>query len=70
MKFEKAKVGMLVSVTGKYSSIFPNGAKVIEKDNTDNSIKIEEMKTGRKMWFFDYGVKYSLKDIHPLSNCY
>lgn len=70
MKFEEAKVGMLVSVTGKYSSIFPNGAKVIEKDNTDNSIRIEEMKTGRKMWFFDYGVKYSLKDIHSLSTCY
>lgn len=70
MKFEEVKVGMLVSVTGKYSSIFPNDAKVIEKDNTDNYIIIEEMKTGVKMWFFDNDVKYSLKDIHPLPNCY
>lgn len=70
MKFEEAKIGMLVSVTGEHSSKFPNGAKVIEKDNTDSSIRIEERKTGRKMWFFDNGVKYSLKDIHSLPNCY
>ena len=70
MKFYEAKIGMLISVTGKHSSKFPNGAKVIKKDNTDSSIRIEDRKTGRKMWFFDNGVKYSLKDIHHLSNCH
>lgn len=67
MKFEDAKVGMLVSVTGEHSIKFPNGAEVIEKDSTDRSIKIEDGETGCKLWFFEEGVQYSLGDIHPLA---
>ena len=66
MKFEDVKVGMLVSVTGEHSVHFPNGAVVVEKDDVDNSIKIEERKTGYKGWFFDRGASYSMEDIHPL----
>ena len=66
MKFEDAKVGMLVSVTGEHSVHFPNGAVVVEKDDSDNSIKIEDRKTWYKGWFFDRGVSYSMEDIHHL----
>ena len=66
MKFEDAKVGMLVSVTGEHSVHFPNGAVVVEKDDRDNSIKIEDRKTWYKGWFFDRGISYSMEDIHPL----
>lgn len=66
MKFEDAKVGMLVSVTGEHSVHFPNGAVVVEKDDGDNSIKIEDRKTGYKGWFFDRGISYCMEDIHPL----
>ena len=65
MKFEDVKVGMLVSVTGEHSVHFPNGAVVVEKDDGDNSIKIEDRKTWYKGWFFDRG-SYSMEDIHPL----
>lgn len=66
MKFEDAKEGMLVSVTGEHSVHFPNGAIVVEKDDVDNSIKIEDRKTWYKGWFFDRGISYSMEDIHPL----
>lgn len=66
MKFEDAKVGMLVSVTGEHSVHFPNGAVVVEKDDRDNSIKIEDRETWYKGWFFERGVSYSMEDIHPL----
>ena len=46
MKFEDAKVGMLVSVTGPHSVHFPNGAEVIKKDSHDKSIKIVARDTG------------------------
>ena len=67
MKFEDAKVGMLVSVTGPHSVHFPNGAEVIKKDSHDNSIKIVDRDT-RCFWmyFFESGVEYSMEDIHPL----
>lgn len=66
MKFEDAKVGMLVSVTGTHAVHFPNGAEVIEKDDRDNSIKIEDRETGHKDWFFEMGIEYTLEDIYPL----
>ena len=66
MKFSEVKEGMLVSVTGKHSVHFPNGAVVVEKDDRDNSIKIEDRGTGYKGWFFERGVEYSMEDIHPL----
>ena len=66
MKFEDVKVGMLVSVTGEHSVHFPNGAVVVEKDDGDNSIKIEDRKTWYKGWFFDRGISCSMEDIHPL----
>lgn len=65
MKFEDAKVGMPVSVTGEHSVYFPNGAEVLEKDSRDNSIRIGNRKTGRTMWFFDKGVSFHTKDLHP-----
>ena len=66
MKFEDAKVGMHVSVTGEHSDYFPNGAEVIEKCDTDLSIKIRNNETGLKMWFFEDSTQYTLEDIHPL----
>lgn len=68
MKFEDAKVGMLVSVTGTHAVHFTNGAEVIEKDTRDNSIKIEDRETCHKGWFFERGESYSMKDIHPLDD--
>lgn len=66
MKFSEVKEGMLVSVTGPHSVNFPNGAIVVEKDDRDNSIKIEDRVTWYKGWFFERGVEYSMEDIHPL----
>lgn len=66
MKFEDAKVGMLVSVTGENSGYFPNDAVVIDKDDRDNSIEIKDRETGYKMWFFEEGISYSMEDIHHL----
>ena len=66
MKFEDAKVGMLVSVTGKHSAYFPNDAVVIDKDDRDKSIEIKDRETGYKMWFFEVGISYSMEDIHHL----
>lgn len=66
MKFSEVEVGMLVSVTGPHSVHFPNGAIVVEKDDRDNSIKIEDRVTWYKGWFFERGVEYSMEDIHPL----
>lgn len=66
MKFSEVKEGMLVSVTGEHSVHFPNGAVVVEKDDIDNSIKIEDRETGYMGWFFERGWSYSMEDIHPL----
>lgn len=67
MKFEDVKVGMLVSVTGPHSVHFPKGAEVIKKDSHDNSIKVVDRDTGCFwMYFFESGVEYTMKDIHPL----
>ena len=66
MKFEDAKVGMLVSVTGENSVHFPNDAVVVEKDDRDKSIEIKDRETGYKMWFFEVGISYSMEDIHHL----
>lgn len=66
MKFSEVKEGMLVSVTGEHSVHFPNGAVVVEKDDRDNSIKIEDRETWYKGWFFERGLSYSMEDIHPL----
>ena len=66
MKFEDAKVGMLVSVTGEHSVHFPNDAVVIDKDDRDKSIEIKDRKTGYKMYFFEVGISYSMEDIHHL----
>ena len=66
MKFEDAKVGMIVGVTGAHSVHFPNGAEIIKKDSKDNSIKIEDRETGYNNWFFDRGIEYTMKDIYPI----
>ena len=66
MKFEDAKVGMIVGVTGSHSVHFPNGAEIIKKDSRDNSIKIEDRETGYNNWFFDRGIEYTMEDIYPI----
>lgn len=66
MKFSEVKEGMLVSVTGEHSVHFLNGAVVIEKDDSDYSIKIEDRETRYKGWFYERGISYSMEDIHPL----
>lgn len=74
MKFEYAKVGMLVSVTGTHAVHFPNGAEVIEKCDADLSIKIRNNETGFKMYFFEprrkkssiFSERYSMDYIYPL----
>ena len=74
MKFSEVEVGMLVSVAGAHSVNFPNGAEVLEKDDTDLSIKIRNNETGFKMYFFEprrtnssiFSGRYSMEDIHPL----
>lgn len=74
MKFEDVKVGMLVSVTGTHAVHFPNGAEVMEKCDSDLSIKIRNNETGFKMYFFEprrkkssiFSGRYSMEDIYPL----
>lgn len=66
MKFSEVKEDMLVSVTGEHSVHFPNGAVVVEKDDRDNSIKIEDRGTWYKGRFFERGASYSMEDIHHL----
>ena len=66
MKFSEVKEDMLVSVTGEHSVHFPNDAVVIDKDDRENSRKIKDRETGYKMWFFERGACYSMKDIQPL----
>lgn len=59
MKFEDVKVGMLVGVTGPHSVHFTNGAEVIEKCDTDLSIKIRNNDTG-------FNGRCSMEDINPI----
>ena len=74
MKFSEVEVGMLVSVTGSASVHFPNGAEVLEKDDTDLSIKIRNNETGFTLYFFEprrknssiFSGRYSMEYIDPI----
>ena len=74
MKFEDVKVGMLVGVKGTHSVHFPNGAEVIEKCDSDLSIKIRNNETWFTMYFFEprrenssiFSGRYSMEDINPI----
>lgn len=79
MKFEDAKVGMEVVVTGEHANKFPEGAIIAEKDGNDNSIKIVSKETYEfELWFWDINSRgpypktlrndYDMSDIH-LKDC-
>lgn len=76
MKFEDAKVGMEVVVTGEHADRFPEGAVIVDKDNNDNSIlirsKVNSIVNVAELWFWDINSRtpkfewnsYDMKDIH------
>ncbi len=71
MKFEDAKVGMKVTVTGEQADRFPEGAVIIEVDKNDLSVKLEG-EYGVSLWFWDINKRgpeshrnaYDMSDIH------
>ena len=76
MKFEDAKVGMEVVVTGEQANKFPEGAVIVDKDNNDNSIrirsKVNSIVNVVELWFWDINSRspksewnsYDMEDIH------
>lgn len=71
MKFEDAKVGMKVVVTGEQAVRFPEGAVIAEVDKIDFSVKLES-EHGVTLWFWDINSRepesqrnaYDMSDIH------
>ena len=71
MKFEDAKVGMEVVVTGEQADRLPEGAVIVEVDKGDFSVKLED-KYGVSLWFWDINScepkplrnSYDMSDIH------
>lgn len=71
MKFEDAKVGMEVVVTGEQADRFPEGAVIVEVDKRDFSVKLES-EYGVTLWFWDINSRepesqrndYDMSDIH------
>lgn len=71
MKFEDAKVGMEVVVTGEQADRFPEGAVIVEVDKNDFSVKLEG-EYGVTLWFWDINSRepesqrnaYDMSDIH------
>lgn len=71
MKFEDAKVGMEVVVTGEQADRFPEGAVIAEVDKKDFSVKLKG-KYGVSLWFWDINDRgpesqlnaYDMSDIH------
>lgn len=71
MKFEDAKVGMEVVVTGEQGDRFPEGAVIMEVDKKDFSVKLEG-EYGVTLWFWDINSRepesqrnaYDMSDIH------
>lgn len=76
MKFEDAKVGMEVVVTGGQADRFPEGAVIVDKDDNDNSIrirsKVNSIVNVVELWFWDINSRspksernsYDMEDIH------
>lgn len=52
MKFEDAKVGMEVVVTGEQADRFPEGAVIAEVDKNDFSVRLKGA-YGKTLWFWD-----------------
>ena len=75
MKFEDAKVGMEVVVTGEQADRFPEGAVIVDVDKNDFSVRLKS-KSGVSLWFWDtyFHVSkeqrnaYDMSDIH-LKDC-
>lgn len=77
MKFEDAKVGMEVVVTGEQADKFPEGAVIVEVDKNDFSVKLKDA-YGIWLWFWDINSRdpypetqrnaYDMSDIH-LKDC-
>lgn len=71
MKFEDAKVGMEVVVTGEQADRFPEGAVIEEVDKKDFSVKLKG-EDGVSLWFWDINDRgpesqrnaYDMSDIH------
>lgn len=71
MKFEDAKVGMEVVVTGEQANRFPEGAVIVKVDKNDFSVKLEG-EYGVTLWFWDINDRgpesqrnaYDMSDIH------
>lgn len=71
MKFEDAKVGMEVVVTGEQADRFPEGAVIVEVDKKAFSVKLKG-EYGISLWFWDINSRepesqrnaYDMSDIH------
>lgn len=71
MKFEDAKVGMEVVVTGEQADRFPEGAVITDVDKNDFSVRLKG-KYGLHLWFWDINNRgpetqlnaYDMADIH------
>ena len=77
MKFEDAKVGMEVVVTGEQADRFPEGAVIVDVDKNDFSVRLKGAH-GIHLWFWDINSRdpypetqrnaYDMTDIH-LRDC-
>ena len=75
MKFEDAKVGMEVVVTGENAGRFPEGAVIVDVDKNDFSVRLRGSH-GLHLWFWDINSRepksqrnaYDMSDIH-LKDC-
>ena len=71
MKFEDAKVGMKVVVTGENAGRFPEGAVIVDVDKNDFSVRLKGSH-GFHLWFWDINSRvskeqrnaYDMSDIH------
>lgn len=75
MKFEDAKVGMEVVVTGENADRFHEGAVITDVDKNDFSVRVKGA-SGVSLWFWDINSRnpeahrnfYDMSDIH-LKDC-
>ena len=71
MKFEDAKEGMEVVVTGEQAKRFPEGAVIVDVDKNDFSVRLKGS-NGLHLWFWDINSRepksqrnaYDMTDIH------
>ena len=75
MKFEDAKEGMEVVVTGEHAERFPEGAVIVDVDKNDYSVRLKGAH-GLHLWFWDINSRepesqrnaYDMSDNH-LKDC-